>query len=89
MNERFMVDDTGTLIDMNTRDTYDYVSDVVDLLNTLHEENKHYKSIFFELVETVLTDKNCRALYCKGVLDIFDKANSLNQARDMIKEHLK
>lgn len=58
------------------------------LLNTLHEENEHYKSIFFELVETALTDKSCRELYCKGILGIFDKANSLNQARDMIKEHM-
>lgn len=55
----------------------------------LKEENEHYKSIFLELVETALTDKNCRELYCKGILDIFDKANSLNQAIDMVKEHLK
>ena len=54
----------------------------------LEEENEYYKSIFFELVETALTDKNCRKLYCKGILDIFNKANSLNQAREMIKEHL-
>lgn len=54
----------------------------------LADENEHYKSIFFELVETALTDKNCRELYCKGILDIFNKANSLNQAREMIKEHL-
>ena len=39
MSERFMVDDAGTLIDMETRDTFDYVSDVVELLNMLHEEN--------------------------------------------------
>ena len=64
-------------------------TEVVDVLNNLHEENEQYKSIFFELVETALTDKNCRELYCKGLLDIFDKANSLNQAREMIKEHLK
>ena len=57
-------------------------------LNELADENKHYKSIFFELVETALTDKSSRELYCKGVLDIFNKANSLNQAREMIKEHL-
>ena len=56
--------------------------------DTLEEENEQYKSIFFELVETALTDKNCRELYCKGILDIFNKANSLNQAREMIKEHL-
>ena len=54
----------------------------------LADENNHYKSIFFELVETALTDKSCRELYCKGILDIFNKANSLNQAREMIKEHL-
>ena len=60
----------------------------VDLLNSLNDEREHYKSIFFEIVETALTDKNCRELYCKGILDIFDKANSLNQARDIIKEHL-
>ena len=54
----------------------------------LKSENEKYRNMFFEIVETTLTDKNCRELYCKGVLDIFDKANSLNQARDMIKEHL-
>ena len=68
------------------REDYDRI---VDLLNELSDENEHYKSIFFELVETALTDKNCRELYCKGILDIFNKANSLNQAREMIKEHLK
>lgn len=43
MTERFMIDDCGTLIDMNNRNTYDYVSDVVTLLNELNEENKHLK----------------------------------------------
>ena len=38
--KRFMVDDCGTLIDMHTRDTFDYVSDVCDLLNELSEENQ-------------------------------------------------
>jgi hypothetical protein len=40
MTERFMVDDCGTLIDMHTRDTFDYVSDVCDLLNELSEEKQ-------------------------------------------------
>lgn len=64
------------------------ISEVLDKLNELSDENEHYKSIFFELVETALTDENCRELYCKGILDLFNKANSLNQAREMIKEHL-
>ena len=38
--KRFMVDDAGTLIDIHTRDTFDYVSDVCDLLNEQHEENQ-------------------------------------------------
>ena len=58
------------------------------LVNKIADENEYYKSIFFELIETALTDKSCRELYCKGILDIFNKANSLNQAREMIKERL-
>lgn len=60
----------------------------INKMNELADENEYYKSIFFELVETALTDKHSRELYCKGILDIFNKANSLNQARKMIKEHL-
>ena len=41
--KRFMIDDAGTLIDMESRDTYDYVSDVVDLLNGFVEEEKYLK----------------------------------------------
>ena len=51
MSERFMVDDAGTLIDMETRNSYDYVSDVVDLLNNLHEENGQLKKENKELEE--------------------------------------
>ena len=36
--KRFMIDDAGTLIDMHTRDTFDYVSDVCDLLNELNDK---------------------------------------------------
>ena len=44
MSERFIVDTAGTLIDMETRNTYDYVSDVVDLLNGYDKENEQLKS---------------------------------------------
>lgn len=57
-SKRFMIDDCGTLIDMHTRDTFDYVSDVCDLLNELSEENMmlkgevaHYKLILMSLEE--------------------------------------
>lgn len=42
-NERFIVDTAGTLIDMVTRNTYDYVSDVCELLNELHEKNNELR----------------------------------------------
>ena len=41
--ERWIVDDAGTLIDMVTRDTFDIVEDVVDVLNDLDSENTHLK----------------------------------------------
>ena len=44
-NERFMIDDTGTLIDMETRNTYDYVSEVVDLLNDVTNELRIAQSV--------------------------------------------
>ncbi len=43
MDERFLVDDCGTLIDMVSRDTYDYVGDVCSLLNNLNSENEQLK----------------------------------------------
>ena len=54
--KRFMVDDCGTLIDMHTRDTFDYVSDVCDLLNDLQQEakdNEHYHSEVLRLYQAV------------------------------------
>lgn len=39
MAEKWMVDDAGTLINMETRDTYDYMEDIVDTLNKLSNEN--------------------------------------------------
>lgn len=41
-NKRFIVDTCGTLIDMETRDSFDYVSEVVDLLNKLVNEINTY-----------------------------------------------
>lgn len=53
--KRFMVDDAGTLIDMETRNTYDYVSDVCDLLNDLNNENKTIKDTIKQAYNTERT----------------------------------
>lgn len=47
--DRFIVDTAGTLIDIQTRDIFDYVSDVCPLLNELSEENKQLKQRISEL----------------------------------------
>ena len=44
-NERFMVDTAGTLIDMETRNTYDYVSELLPLLNDLTNEIKIARTV--------------------------------------------
>jgi len=56
MTERFIIDDCGTLIDMQTRDTYDYVSDVCGLLNELTEENEHIKQTIKDMIKTERTE---------------------------------
>jgi hypothetical protein len=33
MTDRYIIDDAGTLIDIETRNTYDYVSEVCPILN--------------------------------------------------------
>lgn len=43
MTEKWIVDDAGTLINMSTRNHYDYMEEVVDVLNKLSEENEQLK----------------------------------------------
>lgn len=49
IEKRFIVDDCGTVIDVQTRDTFDYVSEVVDLLNEQHERIQDQKRQLDEL----------------------------------------
>ena len=43
--KRFIIDDAGTLIDMETRNTYDYVDEVCPLLNELNNKNTALKDL--------------------------------------------
>ena len=88
MSNHFMIDNAGTLIDKSNGWCYDYPSEILPVLNRVIDENEHYKAMFFEIVETALTDKNCRKEYCKGILNIFDECNDLNEARKQIMEFL-
>ena len=42
---RFIVDDAGSLIDMETGKQYDYFEEVIGLLNDIADENKAYREI--------------------------------------------
>lgn len=60
MTERFIVDDAGTLIDMQTRNTYDYVSDVCPVLNryeailkTKNETIKFHVDGYNKVIQTI------------------------------------
>ena len=68
MTEKWIVDDAGTLINMETRENYDYMEEVVDVLNKLLKENKELKKELesFEQVNfTDLCDKSRTVLYMK------------------------
>lgn len=47
--ERWIVDDAGTLIDMVTRETYDIVEEVVDVLNYYENNCERYLQTINEL----------------------------------------
>ena len=73
MSERFMVDDAGTLIDKETRDTYDYVSDVCDLLNNVCNVNGRLQKDNLQLLGLL---GDIRALLRLGDVDtVIDKIN--------------
>jgi hypothetical protein len=47
--KRFMLDDAGELIDLNTHKFVDYGEECCNLLNALHEEKEIYKRLFNEM----------------------------------------
>lgn len=59
MTERWIVDDAGTLIDIVTRDTFDYVSEVAGVLNDYEKENKKLKQVNEMLqMDFAMTERN-------------------------------
>ena len=59
-HERFMVDDAGTLIDKKTAECYDYMEEIVDLLNSqeqrireLENELKDYSDANAQLEQRI------------------------------------
>ena len=59
-----------------------------DKLNELHEENEQLREHFIYLIGTALEDKECRKIYAKGLIEIFDDCANLDEAKIKIKEYL-
>lgn len=53
--KRFIIDDAGTLIDMETRNMFDIVEEVCPLLNKQHEENIELKHDNKRLVKFIMS----------------------------------
>lgn len=87
---------TGAIIDKKTGERYydgikpSYISskELVKILNELHEENERLREHFIYLIGTALEDKECRKIYAKGLLEIFDNCSNLDEAKNKIKEYL-
>lgn len=68
MTERYIIDDAGTLIDIETRNTYDYVNEVCELLNELATKCSQLKNENEELkqdIRELLNDKLLTELQMK------------------------
>ena len=75
-NKRFMIDDAGTLIDMRTRETYDYVSDICSVLNELNDENeqlKQFQEQFASVIESKMGDNVCNDYKMEVLKEIWNE----------------
>jgi len=54
-NKRFIIDDAGTLIDIETRNMFDIVEEICPLLNELNNENNRIKQTIKEAYESERT----------------------------------
>lgn len=51
MTEKWIVDDAGTLINIETRENYEYMEEIVDVLNNLSRENERLKCFIWDLAD--------------------------------------
>ena len=79
MTDRFIIDDAGTLIDIQTRNTYDYVNDVCPLLNELDNDKRH--------AMRALTNGN--KLSSKEIYFLLDKAVEQSVELELENERIK
>jgi hypothetical protein len=84
MIEKWMVDDAGTLINIETRNTYDFMEDIVDILNKLENKLNWQERETTELQER--NDRQYKQL--THLHELIDKQEweTLTKEREQIKE---
>ena len=80
--ERFIVDDAGTLIDMQTRDMFDIVEEVCPLLNRQHETIQRLKVELQRMYDVATLNKAIEVLENK-----YDKM--LSDGSDEVKDAMR
>lgn len=78
-NNRYMVDDAGTLIDIQTRDTYDIFEEFIDVLNNLVRENE----ILEKRIEAFELSDNIADLECEVAKLITKQKNILTVIQEL------
>jgi hypothetical protein len=58
MTDRYIIDDAGTLIDIETRNTYDYVSEICPVLNRYDAILKENEDIIDKQSDRIITLAN-------------------------------
>ena len=88
MTEKWIVDDAGTLINMSTRNHYDYMEEVVDVLNNLSEENEQLKKELtkFKEWENYVGDIKREELDRVFKMSIYELADAFEYYKKRIKE---
>ena len=91
MTEKWIVDDAGTLINMSTRKHYDYMEEVVDVLNKLSEENGKLKQAYQTLKHrhSLLHDEYLETECAMNILkkDVISLEKENAQLRDKLFEY--
>lgn len=80
--KRFMLDDTGELIDMNSHQFIDYGDEVCKFLNELHEENQRLKVELQRMYDVATLNKAIEVLENK-----YDKM--LSDGTDEVKDAMR
>lgn len=86
--KRFMVDDCGTLIDMTNRNTYDYVSEVCDLLNEQHEEIGRLKQKMEKVYNSLIEEnEQLKSKYSEQCIQLDFLKDENQHMRDLVNEN--